>query len=514
MVKVTRHGQDEWSNYHQTLRLFVEDQVELSELGNAITPAGDYFHSTADAIKRVLGEAIRNQRDLRPIGAAWSFSKLLASEGEVLFVSEAARAFRMEATQLGSAAAGASDNLVIASGFMKIVDLNLWLEQEELSLRTSGASNGQSIAGAIATGTHGSVISEGGFQNHVRGLHLIIAPDRSIWLEPASAGAYVADEFARQFCDDVVRSDELFAAALVHLGGMGVINAVLLDVAAKNLFGFVQIEKAMTPSSLALLQEGRFREFSVWLDRRYDEEPHFVQVILNPFDPTGSIALHRLLLLRKADRGAALWESSLSIDDPLQLISKILDLHPDLRRKALPLLMQALYREHEYVEGESRLYTWGETTPTHKNHGRLFSASIAIDRQNLIRTVEIMSRAFIETGGGELVFTLRFVKGSRGILAFDRFQENVIIDMDGIDSPASRLAASAVLASVASSNIEHGLHWGKLGGISAATVKRDFGDPANPGTAAGRWVAARKQLLSDEMQRCFANGLLRDCGLA
>lgn len=514
MVKVTRYGQDEWSNYHQTLRFFVEDQVELSALGDEATPADDYFRSTADAIKLVLSEAIEHRRDVRPIGAAWSFSRLLATQGELLFVNESARAFRLGLGQLDDSAIATDRNLLLASGFLKIADLNLWLEKEDLSLRTSGASNGQSIAGALATGTHGSVIGEGAFQNHVRGLHLVVATDKSVWLEPVSGGPYLDDRYARQFCDEIVCSDELFAAVLVHLGGFGVVNAVLLDVADKNLFGFVQIKKTMTPASLALLQEGRFHDFSKWLDQQYDEQPYYVQVILNPFDPTGSIALHRLLLLRKADRGEPIVEARRLIGDPLQLISTILELYPDLRPKALPLLMRAAYQEREYVEGKSRLYTWGETTPAHNNVGRLFSASISIDRSDLVRTVEIMSRAFNETGGGELVFTLRFVSGSRGTLAFDRFDQAVIIDMDGIDSPASRLAAAAVIASLDSSGIDHGLHWGKLGGVSAATVRRNFGDPAHPNTAAGKWVAARQELLSDDMQRYFANGALRDWGLA
>jgi hypothetical protein len=280
------------------------------------------------------------------------------------------------------------------------------------------------------------------------------------------------------------------------------------------MFGFVQIQKDMTAAALDLLQRGQFREFSAWLDEKYDEEPYFVQVILNPFDPTGSVGLHRLLLLREARGAAPAVNSRLAIGDPLQLISEILEYYPDLRPHALPLLMKAAYQEHEYIEGETALYTWGETTPAHKNFGRLFSASIAINRNDLTSTVEIMSRAFRESGGGELVFTLRFVTASRGTLAFDRFNESVVIDMDGIYSAASRQSAAAVIAALDSSGVTYGLHWGKLGGVSASTVKRDFGDPADPNTAAGKWVAARRILLSAELHDHFANRALRDWGLA
>jgi len=63
--------------------------------------------------------------------------------------------------------------LVFAHVGMGSGKLNDTPTQKKLSLKTCGASNGQTIVGAMATGAHGSTIDIGGVQDYVVGLHII-----------------------------------------------------------------------------------------------------------------------------------------------------------------------------------------------------------------------------------------------------------------------------------------------------------------------------------------------------
>ena len=51
----------------------------------------------------------------------------------------------------------------------------------------TGASNGQTIVGAMSTGAHGSSFDVGAVQDYIIGMHLIVGPNRHIWLERKSA---------------------------------------------------------------------------------------------------------------------------------------------------------------------------------------------------------------------------------------------------------------------------------------------------------------------------------------
>ena len=110
-----------------------------------------------------------------------------------------------------------------------VLELNQVLEAKGLALPTSGASNGQTIAGAIATGTHGAANSVGAMQDFVVGLHVIGEDGRHYFIERASRPV-VSPSFVARLGAEVRRDDQLFDAALVSFGSFGLVHAVLLEV--------------------------------------------------------------------------------------------------------------------------------------------------------------------------------------------------------------------------------------------------------------------------------------------
>lgn len=498
MAAIARGAPKKWRNYHETV------EQTVARLQFIDMDPGDGAAGRLATTARLVGEQLAAGRDVRPLGGAWSFSGLVATGGDVLSTRATGAVFPLGAGQVAEGAL--ADRLRLVAGGTRIKQLNAALEAASLSLRTSGASNGQSIAGAMATGTHGSVPSVGGVQDHVRGLHLVTGPGRSLWIEPAAGGG-LADGFARSFADEVVRRDDLFQAGLVHLGGLGYVNAVLLEAAPRFLVGIVQRKRILQRDAIEELARGEFEPFAA---RFGMNKPYFLQVILNPFKPFTRHALVRMLVpVPDTSLLAGAFFEELFDFDPLNLLGDVIKLlPPGGRGELIAILMRKLYPELPKGGGIPTGVTWGTTTPDHRKAGDLFSTGIAIERGRLPEALDAMLPAFRRDDGGDTVCTLRFVRKSGGTLAITRWDDNVVIDFDGLRTKASRRAYRRVLQALDDAGIPSRQHWGKLSLLDAARVRRDHEDGVD------RWRAARAELLDPQMRSAFRSHALIDWGLA
>src|SRR5262249_11727456 len=120
------------------------------------------------------------------------------------------------------------DKVLFAQCGNSIQELNNWLKANNRSLKTSGASNGQTIVGCFSTGTHGSAIDVGSVQDYIVGLHIIVGPGQQYYLERKSYPV-VSDVFLQRFNTKLVADDDLFNAALVSFGSFGFIHGVMIE---------------------------------------------------------------------------------------------------------------------------------------------------------------------------------------------------------------------------------------------------------------------------------------------
>jgi hypothetical protein len=103
-----------------------------------------------------------------------------------------------------------------------------------LALPAMGAGGAQSLAGALATGTHGAEMDRQPLMDSIRAVHLVAAGGQEWWIERSNG----LTEHARlvnsvpDWCADtrVVYDDRLFYSALVSVGRLGVIYALILEV--------------------------------------------------------------------------------------------------------------------------------------------------------------------------------------------------------------------------------------------------------------------------------------------
>lgn len=152
----------------------------------------------ADGVRQLLAKAREQGRTVRAVGAGHSFTPLCAT-GDILLSLD--RLSGVTAVDGIRARTGAGTRLGT---------LNRALADHGLALANLGDIDVQAIAGAVATGTHGTGLKFGNLATQVAGMRLVTADGESLWCD--------ADENA-----------EIFHAGRIHLGALGVVTELALD---------------------------------------------------------------------------------------------------------------------------------------------------------------------------------------------------------------------------------------------------------------------------------------------
>lgn len=532
-------GRIAWSNFHKTVVDRPVDAWSFTE--PRPTDAATHFAETSAEIGDLMA-ASAGVGGLRPTGSQWSFNEAILLGGtNVLEVRHKGQNGIFPVAAAERARAGDERLLYLVSAGTTVHELNAALGTNA-SIVTSGAHDGQTIGGMLGTGVHGSVLEFGAFQDHVRGIQIVTGAGASVWIE-RGPDPILAPDFVARFATRTLLDEDSFEAAAVHLGGLGVVNAVLMEVVDGYTVDFVQRKKALTRADVELLEAGEFRRFAeiVWPDT--DADPYYVQVVLDPYQPYEGFggreadeALITLLFKRAKLPMRPMGPVLPSEHDPLSLMG---DGYPGLLAQEglaadmfdmldLPrpgeiafLAMQLRFRETP-ADGETpERKTWGEVNGRYENPPILgisidfFNSAYAVERNSLASTLDTMLEAFNTQILAPAIITLRFVKKSAGLLAFTHFDDSVVISLDGLRGlQLCELATERVARALDGAGVPYAQHWGKQGDFTPARFVAAFGDPADPGSRAGRWRRVRESLLDEAMREALASPALQRWGLA
>jgi L-gulonolactone oxidase len=147
----------------------------------------------ATAVKQAAADGLR----VKAIGAGHSFTAIGLTDGLLLDMS----------SYDGLVSADPSTGLVTAQAGLRLHRLNALMHEHGLGLTNMGDIDVQTVSGAVSTGTHGTGRDSAGFAAQIAALELVLAD-----------GSVVT-------CSGAERP-ELFAAARVGLGALGVISTV------------------------------------------------------------------------------------------------------------------------------------------------------------------------------------------------------------------------------------------------------------------------------------------------
>lgn len=501
-MPIVRLGDEgRWTNYHGTGTC--EGAMRFALRSGDAERGRDEIAIAAKSVQDWLAAAQTAKRRVRPLGAGWSPSNVnISSQSWLLHTRRFNRCFRIDAGDVRPGIdAGAL--MLVESGAL-VDEVSDKFEEQGRSLWTSGAGNGQTFAGASATGTHGSMIARGGIQDHIRALQ-IVTPGGILWIEP-DAGV-MGDAFIAATGSAPLRDDTMFAAAQLPVGSLGIVTALVVDSVPKFLVRPIQNLRKVDRAALDWLAAGDFRRFSAAY--ALDQDPDFVQMIVNPYKPFKRPAMLRFLYREpwRDDYPRATPGQLGAGYDALSLLGRLLNDYPWARGPLLQFAMKQGYASGPDIGAPPVYGSWGEGLDTHRPLADLFNASVTIDRADLARAFERICAVYAKHGGSTVV-TIRFMERAQGLLAPARFTHNAVIDFDGPRSQRTADAYARVVECLDAEGIGFTRHWAKSCGLDAARVAADYGEDFR------LWRTARDRLLPDPAHRAlFGSAVLDGLGL-
>ena len=179
MATTEIHLVNQWDNFHQNgpfpTKMILSTRPEAK---HRLPVPADRYNDTANEIRKLIGEAAAQNERFRAYGSSWSLNHIAHQRDRMHH--NAFMNIRIDITHanMHQNSPYSSDNLFLFQCGNTIKEISRYLFDKGKSLKTSGASNGQTIAGAVSTGVHGSAIDVGSVQDYVVGLHIIVGPKK------------------------------------------------------------------------------------------------------------------------------------------------------------------------------------------------------------------------------------------------------------------------------------------------------------------------------------------------
>lgn len=191
-------------------------------------PLRVYEPRSLEDLVEIVETAERDRVTVRAIGSGHSWSDVGLTTGLAVMPRGLARALEVEVDLLREGVA--ADDLARVEGGMRIRELNALLDRRGKSLANMGGYDGQTIAGAISTSTHGSGGALGPLCDQARSFDVVGCRAELLRIEPSDGPTDPAKFAARRPNWRLVQDDRWFRAARVGMGCLGIIYAVTLEV--------------------------------------------------------------------------------------------------------------------------------------------------------------------------------------------------------------------------------------------------------------------------------------------
>lgn len=497
----------EWQNFHQTYTQFQDGSWDVYFPGLGTRTTIEDLKETTRQLQALIGQARQSATPLRGIGSRWSFSKSPATSGWAVNTNRLRGRMKVDEASLHPNYPGSVDQrkrLYIFQCGNTVADVNKVLESrsEQCALLTSGAANGQTLAGATSNGTHGSALDFGALHDHIAGIHLVTTSHHHWWIERASRPvmdpAWIAALGADRIADD-----DLFNAAVVSIGSLGIIESVLIEAAPRYLLASKPGTAPLEENLWAAIANLDFSKHAHFQGKR----PYFFQAIINPARGEALLnANYREDCPADYEPVYGLTQNPKAIGpgfDSLSAVGMILDVFNGVIPPLSKILTKQLFDMSEKTGTPGMIY--GYKAP--QFHG--LSGSVAVALADARRTLEALIQLYKDVGPVPLAFGCRYIRKSPALIAFNRFDTTVAINIDGLDNQRCRAFCQAAAERLEALGIPFTQHWGKVNVYTPERVKRAFSVNAD------RWIAARRRLLPDPLDRSlFDNDYLRSLGLA
>jgi len=220
-------------------------------MDNKLNWAGNYQYGSSDIIEPGTLEEVRDlvakSSRVRTLGSRHSFNGIADTDGIQISLRKLDRVIALDKEQ----------QTVTVEGGIRYGELCRYLDEQGYALHNLASLPHISVAGAVATGTHGSGDQNAGLADAVRVIELVKADGESVVLTRGI--------------------DREFEGAVVGLGGLGVVTKLTLDVVPS----FQVSQTVYDQLPLAALEESGFNKiyssaysvslFTNWADSVFNQ---------------------------------------------------------------------------------------------------------------------------------------------------------------------------------------------------------------------------------------------------
>lgn len=512
-----------WTNGHENFQHTFKANCSF-KLSVPSSPSANPYQDTTKNFQWLIQYALDNDIQLRALGNGWSFSEVAVCEGGLVDTKALRLTYNLENSFVAPAylkKGGSAGDLFFTECGISILDLDEKLEQNsnpKRSLKASGASNGQTIAGCTSTGTHGSAFNVGAVHDSIVGLHIVVGPERHVWIEKKS-NPVASDDFISWLGAEAIKDDDMFNAAVVSFGSFGFIHGILVET--EPVFLLEQYRTGNIVYNDDLKQTINHLDFSPILNHLAfppvapGKEMYHFEILVNlqmfePGNPQKGVYFKTMYKVPYRNDYTKITANDNGFtygDDLLGLIETVLDkLGPGLSSLLVPGLVNKLF-PLAFTANVSMTGTVGETFSNTKFRGKAASAALGVhtvDASTVLEEIVAINKEFPFAGA----LALRYVKGTEALLGFTHFDKTCVMELDGVDCDSSRAFIQKIWSRLEELNIPFTMHWGKFNfGLTPALMQKMYGDKI------AKWESCRNQLLSDKVKRVFTNNFMIQCNL-
>ena len=479
-------------------------------------PSFETYNDATRSLQSIIKACVQDGKSLRAHGSLWSLSTVAVTDSRLIDTTALRLAFEVPSGLADPAYPGDAAKLRFVECGNSVAALNDYLFASGLSIKGCGSNNGQTIAGAISTGTHGGAYRFGSMQEMVAGLHLITGPDTHVYVERKSYPV-MRPGFAQSIGADFVQDDILFHAALVGLGSCGILHGIMIETRELFLLNAIRFRHpydALLKAAITACDPTRI-PLPAEADAVPRDKPYHFEISFNPNEgtPPSQAIVHVMYesVFDPDNYSPPVWDGGKAglgasgLDVMGTLVGRI---PSPLNKVAVPLLNTQVNNEFSpyFRKAVIRDLFRGE-----KTLGKTLACGMGIP---LSRAVEAMEIAFKAYKGSSIVLPLvlsfRFVKGTRALLGFTRFETTAVMEMDAVNTPETRAFFDKIWNDLDAVGIPFTLHWGKYNAfLTPERVRNCYG------VAIDQWLTSRSTLLeSTAVRQIFNNHFTKALGLA
>jgi hypothetical protein len=475
------------------------------------------YNSATKELQGIIQACVNDGRPVRAHGALWSLSTVAVTAGRLIDNVALRVAFEVPGNLTNPAYVGDTAKLRFVECGNSVAALNDYLFAANLSIKGCGSNNGQTLAGGISTGTHGGAFNYGAMQEMVVGLHLVTGPNRNVYLERKTYPV-MGPDFPESIGAEFIRDDVLFNAALVSLGSFGIIHGIMIETRelfALNAIRFRHPYDATLKAAIAAC-DPTLIPLPVDAQDIPKDKPYHFEIFFNPNEGTPPDEAIVLVMYETdydpAEYISPPWNTgepglgASGLDVMGTLVGRIPSpfnkvavpfLNSQVNQEVFPYFKKAIIRD--LFRGEKTL---GKTLAC----GVGMPAARAVEAMEIAFDLYKRSRRVLP-----LILSHRFVKGTKALLGFTRFDTTAVMEMDAVNTPETREFYNTVWNELDAVGIPFTLHWGKYNAfLTPERVRNRYG-----GETVDQWLAARHTLMENAVVRqLFKNEFTAGLGLA